>query len=73
MTPEVEGVLMAFGFVFVFEAVVAVLACILLFHLVGTGFMLVLNCPSQDGANKKLTEDHPSCRISWVSSDNIRR
>lgn len=34
---EVEGVLVAFCFVFVFEAVVAVLAGVLLFHFVGSG------------------------------------
>jgi hypothetical protein len=35
---EVEGVLVAFCFVFVFEAVVAVGACILFFHFVRAGF-----------------------------------
>lgn len=38
---EMEGVLVSFGFVFVLESVVAVLACILLFHLVGPGLGLV--------------------------------
>lgn len=38
MTAEVEGVLMPLGFVFILEAVVAVLTRVLLFHLVGAGF-----------------------------------
>lgn len=38
---EMEGVLVAFGFVLVLESVVAVLACILLFHLVGPDLGLV--------------------------------
>lgn len=32
---EMEGVLVALGFVFVLEPVVAILACVLFFHLVG--------------------------------------
>lgn len=36
MAAQVEGVLVSFCFVFVFEAVIAVLACVLLFHFVGT-------------------------------------
>lgn len=37
MAAEMEGILVALGFVFVFESVTAVLACVLLFHLVGSG------------------------------------
>ena len=38
---EMERVLVAFGFVFVFESVVAVLTCVLLFHLVSPEVALV--------------------------------
>jgi hypothetical protein len=36
VTAEMKGVLVALGFVFVFETVIAVLTCVLLFHLVGS-------------------------------------
>lgn len=36
MASEVEGVLVALGFIFVLEAVVAVGACVLFLHLVCT-------------------------------------
>lgn len=35
MVTKMEGVLMAFSFVLIFEPVVAELACVLLFHLMG--------------------------------------
>lgn len=47
---QVEGVLVAFGFVFVLEAVLAICAFVLLLRLVGTGNVLVHYVMENKGA-----------------------
>jgi hypothetical protein len=59
----VEGVLVAFCFVFVFEAVVAVGACILFFHFVRAGFGVSIHVVG-GGGWWVLTGGHLGCRIS---------
>jgi hypothetical protein len=66
VTAEMKGVLVALGFVFVFETVIAVLTCVLLFHLVGSAFGLVFNvCEGVMGG--RFTGGRLDCRTSWVS------
>lgn len=66
VTAEMEGVLVALGFVFVFETVVAVLACVLLFHLVGSAFGLVVYV-CEGVISGRVTGGRLDCRTSWVS------
>lgn len=66
VTAEMEGILVALGFVLVFETVVAVLTCVLLFHLVGSAIELVfLVCEGVTGG--RFTGGRLDCRTSLVS------
>jgi len=70
---EMERVLVAFGFIFVFESVVAVLTCVLLFHLVSPEVALVGWLLKSVCGGRVLTVDHLDYRTFWVSWDNNHR